>query len=163
MHAHAVGDVDRLVRVIHAHVNVHAEDQLLPRNELEPGDEVAVSRPRHDPLVLPHREGMRARRADRETEALRGVLHPLAQLAKLDAGLARVPARLRRDLADRLHQLGLDGVRLAQRVEERFDRIRELERLRVHDHQLFLDADRVGGARESVLHARIVDCPADTD
>src|SRR3712207_8373495 len=39
----------------------------------------------------------------------------------------------------------------------------ELERLRVHDHQLLFDAERVRGARESVLHARIVDWFAAND
>jgi hypothetical protein len=36
--------------------------------------------------------------------------------------------------------------------EEALDRVREVERLLVHDHELLLDPKRVRGARESVLH-----------
>jgi hypothetical protein len=61
MHAHAVGDVDRLVRVVDADVYVHAEDQLLARDEAQRRDELAVARAGDDPLVLPHRERMGAR------------------------------------------------------------------------------------------------------
>ena len=56
MHAHPVGHVDRLVGVVHAHVHVDAEDDLLARHELEARDQVAVARARHDPRVLPERE-----------------------------------------------------------------------------------------------------------
>ena len=106
--AHAVGDVDRLVGVVHADVDVHAEDQLLARDEAQRGDEVAVARARDDPLVLPHRERMRARRADRQA-AVRGRLaHLGAQQAQLLAGLAGRRARLGRDLEHGLHELGLD-------------------------------------------------------
>ena len=59
--AHPVGDVDRLVGVVDADVDVHAEDELLARDEAQRGDEVAVARARDDPLVLPHRERVRAR------------------------------------------------------------------------------------------------------
>ena len=35
VHAHPVGDVDRLVGVVDADVDVHAEDQLLARDEAQ--------------------------------------------------------------------------------------------------------------------------------
>ena len=41
-------------------------------------------------------------------------------------------------------------------VQELLDRIREVQRLLVHDHELFLDPKGVRGARETVLHAGIV-------
>ena len=65
MHAHPVGDVDRLVGVVDPDVDVQAEDDLLARDEAQPVDQVAVARARGDPLVLPQRERMRAGGADR--------------------------------------------------------------------------------------------------
>ena len=61
MHAHPVGDVDGLLGVVDADVDVHPEDDLLARDEAQRADEVAVARARDDPLVLPHRERVRAR------------------------------------------------------------------------------------------------------
>ena len=152
MHAHPVGDVDRLVRVVDPTCTCTPKISSWRAMNWSAGDQVAVARARDDPLVLPHGERVRAGRADRQAEALGGRLDAPAQLAELTPGLPRVAARLGRDLADRLHELGLDGARLADRLQERLDRIGELERLRVHDHQLLFDADGVRGARESVLH-----------
>jgi hypothetical protein len=108
VHAHPIGDVDRLVGVVHAHVHVDAEDDLLARHELEPGDQVAVARPRDDPLVLPERERVRPGRSDPEAVLLRHLVHGSPQCAKLSARLDGVLHRRRGDLADRLHQLRLD-------------------------------------------------------
>ena len=66
VHAHAVDHVDRLVGVVQPDVHVDAEDQLLARHELQPGDQVAVAGARDDPLVLPHRERVGPGRPDRE-------------------------------------------------------------------------------------------------
>ena len=45
---------------------------------------------------------------------------------------------------------------VAEVREEPLDRIGQVERLRIDDHELLLHAERVGGAGEAVLHARIV-------
>ena len=44
MHAHPVGDVDRLVGVVEADVDVQPEDDLLARDEAQRVDQVAVAR-----------------------------------------------------------------------------------------------------------------------
>jgi hypothetical protein len=137
-------------------VHVLAEDQLLAGDEAQRGDQVAVARAGHDPLVLPHRERVGAGRRDREPLRVRGLLDDAPQVAQLGARLARVPARRGRDLEDRLHQLGLDvtlSVR-RHRFEHGLDAVHELEGLGIDDHELLLDAERVARARESVLHAR---------
>ena len=159
MHAHAVGHVDRLVGVVEPDVHVDAEDDLLARHELEARDQLAVARARDDALVLPERERVRARRADREPALVGHLLHEPAQRAQLVAGLARVAARLGGDLADRLHQLGLDLavlVDVVQYLEQPLDRTGQVERVPIDDHELLFDADRVRRARETVLHAAIV-------
>jgi hypothetical protein len=153
VHAHAVGDVNGLVGVVNSDVHVHAEDELLARHEPQRRDEVAVARPRHDPLVLPHGERVRAGRADRQALVPRGALRQPAQVAQLGPGLARVLARRGGDLADRLHQLRLHlALGRRHRLEHRLDRVRELERLRVDDHELLLDPEREARAGEPVLH-----------
>ena len=119
MDAHAVGDVDRLVGVVDADMDVHAEDELLARDEAQGRDEIAVARTRDDPLVLPHRERVGARRADAELAPCRGLAHVAPQRAQLLAGLGDVRARLRRDLEHRLHELGLDLAVLAIVVRTR--------------------------------------------
>jgi hypothetical protein len=99
------------------------------------------------------------RRADRQAALFRRPLRESAQSAELLARLARVAAGLGRDLADRLHQLGLDLALLldvVERLEEALDRAREIERVAIDDHELFLDPEGVRGAREPVLHGRIV-------
>ena len=107
--AHPVGDVDRLLGVVDADVDVHAEDELLARDEPQRLDEVAVARPARrcagpptsrtdacpaEPIASPLR--------------LRRGADPPPQRAQLVAGLARVGARVRGDLEHRLHELGLD-------------------------------------------------------
>ncbi len=69
MDAHPVGDVDRLFGVVDPDVHMGPEDQLLAGDEAKRRDEVAVARPGHDPLVLPHPERVCAGRADREVLA----------------------------------------------------------------------------------------------
>jgi hypothetical protein len=134
-------------------VDVHAEDELLPRDEPQGVHEVVVARPAHDALVLPHRERVRSRRADRQPLGLRGGADPSPQSAQLVAGLARVRARVRRDLEHRLHELGLD-LAFGAVLEELLDRVGELERLPVDDHELLLDAQRVALRGEVLVHPR---------
>ena len=92
VHAHPVGHVDGLVGVVHAHVHVDAEDDLLARHELEARDQVAVARPRDDPLVLPERERVRAGGADRQAVLLGHLVHRPPQGAQLGARLDGVAA-----------------------------------------------------------------------
>jgi hypothetical protein len=152
VHAHAVGDVDRLVGVVEPDVDVLAEDDLLARDEAQRADEVAVAGPGDDPLVLPHREGMRARRADHQVLASCGLVDLPAQRSQLVAGLDGVRARIGRDLQDRLHELRLD-LAVRRVLEERLDRVHQVERPGVADHQLLFDADRVARPGEVVLHS----------
>ena len=95
VHAHPVGDVDGLVGVVDADVDVHPEDQLLARDEAQRGDQVAVARARDDPLVLPHRERVRARRADRQPAL---------------GGRARAPGRAARAAGRRPRAVSAQGV-----------------------------------------------------
>ena len=151
--AHAVGDVDGLVGVVHPDVHVEPEDDLLAGHEAQRVDEVAVARAAGDPLVLPERERVRAGRADREVAAAGDLGDPAAQAAQLGARLARVLARLRGDLEHGLVELGLDLLLRALGVlEEVFDRVHEIPRLALDDHQLLLDAERVARAAEVRLH-----------
>jgi hypothetical protein len=147
---HAVGDVDGLVGVVDGHVDVDPEDQLLAGDELEARDQLAVARARHHAGVLPHREGVSAGGSDGQALARGGLLRRPPQLAQLLAGLLCVLARSRRYLADGLEQLGLHFAHqvLGNTLEERLDGVREVERLRVDDHQLLLHPDGVGGPRE---------------
>jgi hypothetical protein len=80
---HAVGDVNRLVRVVDADMHVNAEDQLLASHEPKRRDQVAVARSGHDSLVLPHRERVRARRSQRQAALLGGLLGDPAELLQL--------------------------------------------------------------------------------
>ncbi len=64
MDEHAVEHADGLFRVVDRDVDVHAEDQLAPRDVLELVDECAVAVAGGDALLLEQAEGVRARRAD---------------------------------------------------------------------------------------------------
>ena len=90
MDPHAVGHVDGLVGVVDGDVHVHAEDELLARHEAQGGDQLAVARARDDPLVLPHRERVGARRADGQAAPGGGAAHLSAQPAQLLARLRGV-------------------------------------------------------------------------
>ena len=126
MDPHPVGDVDRLVGVVDADVNVHPEDQLLAGDEPQRRDQVAVARAGDDPLVLPHRERVGAGRADRHLLGDRGRAHLPAQRPQLVAGLGHVRARVGGDLEHRLHQLGLDLTQ-GRRLEHRLDRVDQVQ------------------------------------
>ena len=45
---------------------------------------------------------------------------------------------------------------LPQGGEQTLDRVGQIERLRIDDHELLLHPERVGGAGEPVLHGRIL-------
>ena len=89
---------------------------------------------------------MRARRADAEVLLPRDAAHVATQLHELAHDVGGRPADGRRDLEHRLHQLGVD-LRL-QLVpfdggEHRVDVLHEVERRRVEQLVLLLDAERV--------------------
>ena len=90
MHAHPVGDVDRLVGIVEPDVDVQPEDDLLARDEAQRVDEVAVARRGGDPLVLPARERVRAGRADQQALLVGGVANLTSQRAQRRARLAQV-------------------------------------------------------------------------
>ena len=80
--------------------------------------------------------------ADHQAHAVGDVAHAAPQRrASCAAGLGDVRARRGRDLEHRLHQLRLDlaGDVVGHRVEDLLDRLRQLQRLGVADHQLLLD------------------------
>ena len=158
--AHPVGDVDRLLGVVDADVDVGAEDQLLLGDPAELLGQLLVARPVDDQLVLVERrrDGCRPRRS----RARCGAATSRTRAAQLRA--AGPPASVTsahgtgRDLEHRLHQLGLHlaGQRRSGRSPRiTLDRLRELERLGIADHQLLLDAERERRPAEPVVqHAR---------
>src|SRR5205814_8915736 len=81
----------------------------------------------------------------------RRVVDLAAQGAQLLAGLPRVRARIGRDLEHRFHQLRLD-LALGRLLEQGLDRVHQVERPGVADHQLLFDTDRVARPGEVVLH-----------
>src|SRR5207245_11440356 len=68
-----VGDMNRLLGICHADVNVHPEHQLLTRDEAERVHEAPVAIVADDALLLPAGEGMSARRTDLEVLPTRTV------------------------------------------------------------------------------------------
>jgi hypothetical protein len=152
VHAHPVADVDRLLRVVHAHVDVQPVDDLLARDEAQRGDQLAVAGVGGDALLLPQGGRMRAGGADREAPRRCRVGHLAAQPAQVPAGLGDVLARRCRDLQHRLQQLGLDLALTLVGLDDGVDLVRQGERLPVEDHQLFLDAERVARPGELGPH-----------
>ena len=133
-----------------------AEDDLLARDEAQRVDQLAVARPRDDPLVLPERERMRAGRADRTGPRSPATSRTVCRSARSCApASARVRARRGRDLEHRLHQLGLDLALGAYSSSSASIALTSVERLVVEDHQLLLDAERVAwGPLNFGLHRR---------
>ena len=151
VHAHPVGDVDRLVGVVEADVDVQPEDDLLARDEPQRLHQVAVARRARDQLVLPARDRVRAGGADAQALRLGGVANLTPQRAQRGARLAHVRARLGRDLEHGLQQLRLD-LAVGRVLEQVVDRVDQRVAVRIEDHQLLLDPDRVRGAAELRLH-----------
>jgi hypothetical protein len=155
VHAHAVGYVDRLLRPVDPDVDVQPEKELLAGHEAEGVNDLEVARPVDYALLLPSRERVRRRRADREALSLRRLADAATQVLELTGGLAHVATHLRRDLEHGLHQLGLHvalGL-VRHRLDHLLDRRDQLHRLGVDDHQLLLDAERVQGPCEVMFHA----------
>ena len=148
---HPIGDVDRLVGIVDPHVHVNSEDQLLTGHEAKRRDQVAVARASHDPLVLPLRKGVRPGGCDRHALAGGPPRDLAAKRPQLLSGFGGIRAWVCGDLEHRLHQLRLD-LATGRWLEECLDRVDQLERIGVEDHQLLLDPDRVGGAGELVVH-----------
>ena len=155
-----VDDLDRLVGVVHRDVDVHAEDELAPRDVLELVDERVVAVLRGDPLALEEAERVRARRADAEALVAGDVADVTAERRELAHDVARGAADGCRDLEDGLHQLGVQPARelvALDRVEHHLDVLDEVETLRVEEHVLLLDAERVrvAGAEPVVEDTRV--------
>src|SRR5579859_2585048 len=100
--------MDRLVGIVEPNVHMHAENELLTRDEAQGADEVAVAGTGDDALVLPLSEGMRPRRPDRQPLAPRGIDDLTPERPQLRARHGDVRARVGRDLEHRLHELRLD-------------------------------------------------------
>ncbi len=157
-----VHDLDRLLGIVDGDVDVHAEDQLAPRDVLELVDEVAVAIAGSDPLPLEEAERVRAGRPHAHALLAPDLAHVRAQLQELALDVPGGPAHRRRDLEHRLHQLGVDsGLELVarDRLQHRVDVLDEVERLAVEEHVLLLDAERVrvGLAERVVEHAPALD------
>ncbi len=153
VHAHPVGDVDRLLGIVDADVDVQPEDDLLAGDEAQCGDQVAVARVGGDPLLLPERERVRAGGPDREALGGGGLRDLAPQPAHVVAGLRDVLAGRCGDLQHALQQLGLDLAVALVGVDDGLDLVGELERLAVEDHQLLLDAQRVARPGELGVHS----------
>ncbi len=141
-----VHDLDRLLRVVDRDVDVHAEDQLAPRDVLHLVDERAIAVLRRDSLRLEERERMRAGRAHAHVLLPRDVGDVAPDAQQLLPHARRRVADRRGDLEDRLHQLGVDPrleLVARDRLEHRVDVLDEVERLAVEQHVLLLDAERV--------------------
>src|SRR5205085_11704819 len=142
----AVDDLDRLLRVVHRDVDVHAEDELAARHVLHLVDEVPVAVARGDPLALEERERVCPGRADAHPPLARELADVTAELPELGLDVGGGAADRSRDLEHRLHQLGVDpGLELVggQRREHRVDVLDEVEGLGVEEHVLLLHAQRV--------------------
>ena len=149
-----VHDLDRLVGIVDRHVDVHPEDQLAPCHVLELVDERVVAVLRRDPLPLEEAEGVGARRADAKALAPRHVADVPAQLGQLAHHVPGRVAHGRRDLEHGLHQLCVEplGELVAlDRVEHHLDVLDEVERRRIEEHVLLLDAQRVRVARAEAV------------
>ena len=151
VHAHPVGDVDRLLGIVEPDVDVQPEDDLLARDEAQLVDEVAIARRGGDPLVLPARQRVRAGRADAQLLVLGDVVNLTSQRPQRGRGLAHVRARIGRDLEHGLHQFRLD-LAVGRVLDQILDGVDQRVARRIQDHQLLLDPDRVRGAAELRLH-----------
>ena len=151
--AQVVGDVDRLLGIGHADVHVHAEHELLARDEAERANQPAVAVVADDALVLPARERVGPRCPDPQPARARALRHERAQGRELAPGRRDIGARRGRDLEHGLQQLGLDLAARRLLADDLVDRAREVQRARIEDHQLLLDPDGVARPDETVLHA----------
>ena len=162
VHPHAVRDVDRLLGVVDADVHVQAEQQLLARDEPQHVDDLAVAVALHDALVLPVRERVGRRGADREALRLGGLAHAPAQLLELAAPpRRRCGTRRWRSRARTGSARASPGPRSRAgppRSSPRSPGTRSID-FGVDDHQLLLDPEGVGRACEVVLHGAATIAP----
>src|SRR6186997_1505869 len=96
--------LDRLLRVVHGHVDVEAEDELAARDVLKLVDEISVAVARGDPLALEETEGVRAGRADAHAALASNPADEPAELPELGVDVGDALADRRRDLDHRLHE-----------------------------------------------------------
>ena len=146
--------LDRLLGVVHGHVDVQAEDELAARDVLELVDEISVAVAGCDPLALEEAEGMRAGGADAHAALARDAAHEAAELAELGVHLGDALADRRRDLDHRLHELRADAVgqlAVLRGGEDRVHVLDEIEALVVEEHVLLLDSEGVLVARPEVV------------
>ena len=160
VHEQPVHHLDRLLRIVHRDVHVHAEDQLAPGDVLQLVDEGAVPVARGDALSLEERERMRAGRAEAAAFCARDVRDVAAQLRQRAHHVGRSAADGRRHLEHRLHQLGVEAALMLASLdgrEHRVDVLHEIPRLGVEQHVLLLDAERVRVALAELVveHARV--------
>ncbi len=149
-----VHDLDRLLRVVDRDVHVHPEDELAPRDVLQLVDQRAVAVLRGDPLALEEAERMRARGADARALLARDLGDVPAERRQPAHHVAGVVAHGRRDLEHGLHELGVDPrleLVARDRGEHRLDVLDEIERLRVEELVLLLDAERVRVTRPELV------------
>jgi hypothetical protein len=102
--------LDRLLRVVHGHVDVEAEDELAARHVLELVDEISVAVAGGDPLALEEAEGMRAGGADAHAALASDPAHEAPELPEFRVHVGDALADRRRDLDHRLHELRADAV-----------------------------------------------------
>ena len=127
-------------------MHVETEDQLPAGDVLHLVDERSIAVAGRDPLSLEQAERVRAGRAHAQTVVGGDVADGRAQASELPVGIAGGAADGCRDLERRLHQLRLHP-RLVLVADDRrqdgVDALDEVERLRVEEHVLLLDAERV--------------------
>ncbi len=156
---HALHDLHAGVGIGHRDVHVHAEHQLAPRHVLQLLEQVAVPVARRDALVLGQRERVRRRAADAQAERVERVRQAAPDGGQVAAGVVDVAADAGRHLGGRLEQLGRHARRprlVGQGRQHVVDAAAELERLRIEEHVLLLDAhrQRCAGAVLVVEHAQ---------
>ncbi len=141
----ALHDVHREIGLRHRDVHVHAEHELAARHVLQLLDEPAVAVARRDALVLRARERVRAGAREPHAERLDRRRDAAAHGLEVAAQVVDVAAHDRCDLERALHQLGM-GPPVERAVREHVgdlvEAAAELERRRVEEHELLLDAER---------------------
>ena len=141
----ALHDVHREVGLGHGDVHVHPEHELAARDVLQLLDEPAVAVPRRDALILRARERMRAGAREPHAERLDGRRDAAPHGLEVAAQLVDVAAHDRGDLERALHQLGMRAAverPAREHVGDLVEAGAELERGRVEQHELLLDAQR---------------------
>src|SRR5207302_3882373 len=141
--ARFVHHLDASLAVRDPDVHVQAENEELADDVLQLVLKYFVALGLGDLLVLPMREGVRARGGDPEADGLKERRERAPQGRDLRARFADIGADLRARLDDRLHHLRLDLLAQARTsgCEERLAMALELP-FGINDLELFLYADR---------------------